>query len=174
MKFSTRARYGLRMMVELTREVKKTDLVQLNKLAQITGLSENYLAQLAMSLKNAGLVIGVSGKNGGYRLARPASEIRVGEVVSAVIGPINLTDCAAEPQICLYSSFCATRLVWSLATHRVNETLNEFTLADLADEKWMERMQKQYKMVPHMFPDKIMQDLPDDAPSGCPAFDVGE
>jgi Rrf2 family protein len=169
MKFSTRARYGLRMMVELTREVKKAELVQLNKLAHITGLSENYLAQLAMPLKNGGLIIGVSGKHGGYKLGRPAGEIRVSDVVDAVIGPISLTDCSASPHLCLYSSFCATRLVWSLATHRVNETLHEFTLADLADEKWMERMQQKHQTVPQMFPDRIMQDISDGAPQGCPA-----
>ena len=108
MKFSTKARYGLRMMVELARELKKDKLVQLGKIAKITGLSENYLAQLAIPLKNNGILLGISGKNGGYRLAKPSDQIKIGEIIRAVGGPVSLTDCVANPEICMNSSFCET------------------------------------------------------------------
>ena len=70
MKLSTRARYGLRIMVELARELQSNELVHLGKIARITGLSRNYLSQLAISLKNASLIVGVSGKKGRDALPR--------------------------------------------------------------------------------------------------------
>jgi Rrf2 family protein len=156
MKFSTRARYGLRMMVELGRELKKKDLVHLGKIARITGLSDNYLAQLAMSLKNNGLLIGVSGKKGGYRLGRPAEEIKLGEIIEAVIGPINLTECVEHPEICMNASFCESRIIWTIVSSRVLETLNEFTLADLISREWLPEMKKKYASIPLVNPDEIM------------------
>jgi len=60
------------MMIELARELKNKKLVHLRQIAEITGLSENYLAQLAIPLKNNGLLVGISGKKGGYHLSRPA------------------------------------------------------------------------------------------------------
>lgn len=168
MKFSTRARYGLRMMVELARANSGDQLTHLGKIARITALSENYLAQLAMSLKGAGLLIGVSGKNGGYRLAQPADRIKVSDVVTALIGPIGLTECITHPDICLASCFCETRLVWALVNHRVMQTLEEFTLADLIDKGWANRVRVEYQAVPYMNPDDVMRDKDDISAQGCP------
>ena len=99
------------MMVELARASNGDQLTHLGKIARITALSENYLAQLAMSLKGAGLLIGVSGKKGGYRLAHGADQIKVADVVTALIGPIGLTECVSRPDICLASCFCETRMI---------------------------------------------------------------
>ncbi len=168
MKFSTRARYGLRMMVELARANNGDELTHLGKIARITALSENYLAQLAMSLKGAGLLIGVSGKNGGYRLAHGADQIKVADVVTALIGPIGLTECVSRPDICLASCFCETRLIWALVNHRVMQTLEEFTLADLIDKNWINRVRSEYQEVPYANPDEVMRDSDDVAAQGCP------
>jgi Rrf2 family protein len=156
------------MMVELARANSGEQLTHLGKIARITALSENYLAQLAMSLKGAGLLIGVSGKNGGYRLAQAADQIKVADVVTALIGPIGLTECVAHPDICLASCFCETRLVWALVNHRVMQTLEEFTLADLIDKNWADRIRAEYRTVPYMNPDAIMRDSDDMAAQGCP------
>lgn len=156
MKFSTRARYGLRMMVEFARELKENNLVHLGRIAKITGLSENYLAQLAISLKNGGLLVGVSGKKGGYHLARPANQIRIAEIIEAVIGPINLTECVTHPEICLNSSFCETRLIWSIANYRVQEALNEYTLANLISKDWIKQTRKKYPKMTFLDPDLVM------------------
>jgi Rrf2 family transcriptional regulator, cysteine metabolism repressor len=168
MKFSTRARYGLRMMVELTRELKDKELVHLGRVAEITGLSEKYLAQLAMPLKTAGLVIGISGKMGGYQLARPANQIKVSEVIAALIGPIGVTDCVTNPTLCLTSSFCETRMVWALVNNRIQETLDEFTLADLIDKEWVEMIRKKFGNIPNMNPDQAMLSSDKNQPKGCP------
>ncbi|UCD17401.1 MAG: Rrf2 family transcriptional regulator [Candidatus Zixiibacteriota bacterium] len=168
MKIYTRARYGLRMMVELARELRKTDLVHLGKIARITGLSENYLAQLAMVLKSSGLVRGVSGKKGGYQLAKPPDRIKIREVVESVIGPINLTECVNHPEICLNSCFCEARMIWVMANARVQEVLDEYTLADLVEKEWIARLRAKYPEMHLLNPDVIMSEGSEEIRPGCP------
>lgn len=142
MKFSTRARYGLRMMVELARLQKPENLVQLKHIAKITGLSNNYLGQLAISLKDDGLLIGVSGKKGGYKLSRMPGEITLRQIIRAVQGPILATDCVANPDLCLNAEFCEARTIWVLVSEKIQEVLEEYTLADLIDKNWMRRVKE--------------------------------
>jgi Rrf2 family cysteine metabolism transcriptional repressor len=156
------------MMIEFGRESRKTDLVHLGKIAQTTGLSENYLAQLAMTLKNGGLLIGVSGKKGGYHLARPPDGIRIGEIIRAVIGPIAVTECVNHPEICLNSCFCETRMIWTIVNHRIQEALDEYTLADLIDGNWIDRTRKKYDDIPLLNPDLVLARMDKDLRSGCP------
>jgi len=168
MKFSTRARYGLRMMLELARKLQKENLVHLGRVANVTGISENYLAQLAMSLKNDGLLIGVSGKKGGYQLARPAEEITVNEIVTALIGPISVTECTCNPNLCLTSTFCETRAIWALVNSRIQKTLEEFTLADLLDSNFIQKVQSDNPDIPYLFPDRVMAEIDGNVTTGCP------
>ncbi|MBD3170372.1 MAG: Rrf2 family transcriptional regulator [candidate division Zixibacteria bacterium] len=168
MKLSTRARYGLRMMVELSRELREVELVQLGKIARITGLSENYLAQLAIPLKSSGLLIGVSGKNGGYKLSRPAASITIREIVESVIGPMNLTDCIENPDICMNSSFCETRMIWAILSGLMTETLEKYSLEDLIDKERTDEIRKEYAHMPLLYPDRIMSGAADMEESGCP------
>ena len=172
MKLSTRARYGLRMMVELSRELRKEQLVQLGKIAKITGLSENYLAQLAIPLRSNGLLIGVSGKNGGYKLSRPASSITIKEIVESVIGPMNLTDCIENPDICMNSSFCETRMIWAILSGLMTETLGKYTLEDMIDKERTSEIREEYSYLPLLDPDRIMSATDSFESSGCPAKNI--
>lgn len=169
MKLSTRARYGLRMMVELARELRKKKPVQLGRIAKITGLSENYLAQLALPLKSEGLLIGISGKSGGYQLTRPPDQIKVGEVVKAVIGPMHLTDCVNNPDICLNSSFCEARLMWSILSEAMTEILDKYTLEDLIDRDRTNSIRREYAHMPLVDPDRIMSESDQRILDGCPS-----
>ncbi len=156
MKFSTRTRYGLRLMVELTRALQQQGIVQLGQIAHVTGISLNYLAQLTMPLKSAGLIIGVSGKKGGYVLARGAAEISVSDVVTAVQGPVGLTDCVNNPDVCLNSSFCEARMVWVVASHHMTEILRSVSLADMVSRQWKEEMKKKYEYIPLLDSDSYL------------------
>lgn len=167
MKLSTRARYGLRMMVELARALRKEKLVRLRQIARITGLSENYMAQLAMSLRNDGLLIGVSGKKGGYRLAREPRQISVKDIVQAVQGPIGLTDCTIHPELCLNAPFCEARMVWVLANYRLLEVFESLTLADMIDKDFMKNTRKKHPDKKLLNPDKVM--ATDSFIMSCPA-----
>jgi len=161
MKFSTRARYGLRLMMELARELKKHDPVHLGHVASITGLSTNYLAQLAMPLKNSGLLHGISGKKGGYRLGRPADKISVRGILEAVQGPIGLTDCSNHPELCLNCSFCEARMIFVIATHKMVEVFDRTTLADLMDKDWKREVYDEFSHIPLLQPDKYLAENAD-------------
>jgi len=179
MKFSTRARYGLRIMVELAKALRNDRLVHLGRIAKITGLSENYLAQLAISLKNNGLLIGISGKKGGYHLARPAADIKIGDIIQAVNGPVIITDCVTHPDICLNSSFCESRAIWTLIYDSAEKVMNEFTLADLIDKGWLAAIRARYPMLALLNPDTVMLEAPWRAENqainepGCPGLESG-
>ena len=144
MKLSTKARYGLRMMVEMARELKNADLVRIGKIAGITGLSENYLAQLAIPLKKNGLLVGVSGKNGGYHLSRPAEKISLYDIIHSVLGNTHLVECVGNPSICLNSSFCEARLIWVLLGDNISSTLKKFTIADMINKEFGDGLRKSY------------------------------
>lgn len=170
MKVSTRARYGLRMMIELARELKKEDIVQLGKIAKITHLSEKYLAQLAISLKKAGLIVGVSGKKGGYLLGRQPENIKIGEIVDAMTGQIGLTDCVSNPEICLNYSFCEARIIWTILSGRISEILDKFTLADMLNKNYLDGIRREYSRMPLLNPDLILAETEIDMPDSCPSL----
>ena len=79
MKFSTRDRYALRLMVELAN--RPNDLIPLKDISDKQRISLKYLEQIVTPLAKAGLVSSVRGAQGGYRLARPAGEITSGEIL---------------------------------------------------------------------------------------------
>jgi len=132
------------MMVELARLQKTERLVQLRRIAEITGLSNNYLAQLAISLKDNGLLVGISGKKGGYQLSRSPEQITISEIIKAAQGPIFATDCVVNPDLCLNADRCEARTIWALMTHKMQEAMEEYTLADLIDPAWMTNVRESH------------------------------
>ena len=132
MKLSTRARYALRMMVEIAKQTNGDEKVSLSQVAKSSGLPRRYLEQLAISLKNASLITGISGKGGGYILAKSPEEIRIGQIIEAAIGPINIVECVLTPEMCLKSDLCNCRRIYHRINDRITEVLDDFSLADVA------------------------------------------
>jgi Rrf2 family cysteine metabolism transcriptional repressor len=101
-------------------------------------LPTDYLAQLFMPLQAAGLVEGVKGPGGGYRLARDPARIRAGDVFRAVEGPVAVVYCTLpcpdEGPECSRVDRCVTHLLWNRVSDAVTEVLDSVTLRDLADE----------------------------------------
>ena len=95
MQLSTKGRYAVMAMTELARRegARATPLAQI---AQRQQISQAYLEQLFARLRRRGLVLSVRGPGGGYRLARPAGELSVADVVTAVDEPLRATRCAGE------------------------------------------------------------------------------
>jgi Rrf2 family protein len=145
MKLSSRAKHGVRLAIEVARRGSRDKPVSLSEVARVTGLSDKFLEQLALSLRSHSLIRGVSGRKGGYLLTRPAREITVGEVLRAVIGPIDITDCAEDPPICMSAEFCECRLLWVLLRDKLNNLLDAYTLADLISEDWVEFVRKEIR-----------------------------
>ena len=135
MKLNTRARYAVRAMIQIAQHSDAGKPVNLTEIAKTTSVSKRYLEQLVIPLKNASLVRGVSGKEGGYLLARSADEIRVGDIVEALIGPINIVDCVADPDHCMKTEWCECRPLYLLLNRRIRDAFNSFTLADLAEHR---------------------------------------
>jgi Rrf2 family protein len=165
LKISTRARYGLRLMIELARGTKSEKLMHLGRVGQITGISESYLAQLAIPLKKTGLMVGVSGKKGGYHLGRPAEEITIADIVEAMIGHISLTECSSNPSVCLNAEFCEARVVWSLMSDCMNNILASHTLANLLDRDHLGLLKEQLEVPANALPADAFDS---DVSGGCP------
>ena len=132
MKLSTRARYALRMMVEIAKQANGDEKVSLSQVAKSSDLPRRYLEQLAIGLKNASLITGISGKAGGYILAKSPKKIRIGQIIEAVIGPINIVECILSPEMCIKADYCDCRWIYKRINERITEVLNDFSLADLA------------------------------------------
>jgi Rrf2 family protein len=133
---STRGRYALRAMVDLAQH-SKNGPVPRQDIAKRQALSADYVAQLFRRLQGAGLVQGVKGPGGGYRLARERARITAGEIVRAVEGPVGLVHCVlpdrdGEPT-CDRIDHCTTHSLWKQLSEAVTDVLDSVTLQDLAD-----------------------------------------
>jgi len=141
MLFSTKAEYGVRLMVELGRRAGSGPDAEPISLAAVAGaetLPLAYLEHLVAKLRDAGLVGSVRGAHGGYRLARPASEISMREVVEALEGPIAPMECFHSERegrvLCsheLDDGACATKLLWTRVHGGVTRALATTSLAEL-------------------------------------------
>jgi len=138
-RLNTRARYALRMMLDIAKNGRDGRPVPLRDVAARTDISRGYLEQLALALRNARLLRGVQGRGGGFRLTRDPGAITLGEIIEAASGPISLVDCIETPDACLRSPYCECRLVYALIDRRIAEVLHGFTLADLLDPAWIRR-----------------------------------
>ena len=133
--FSTKGEYGVRLMVQLARHFGSGP-ASLSAISADEDLPRAYLEQLAMSLRDAGLVISTRGARGGYELARPPADIHMGEVLRALEGPIAPMICATEdPEhalLCDRSAKCTVNVLWVRVRDAITGTLDAMTLADLA------------------------------------------
>ena len=128
------------MMLEIARLGGEETPVSLATVSGRSHLSRGYLEQLALGLRNAGLLRGVCGKQGGYRLGRHPDEITIGQIIEAAIGPVNIVECVGDPLSCLRCDFCECRPVYVLMNRRISEVLNGFTLAQMLDPRWVRSM----------------------------------
>jgi len=134
-KVSTRGDYASRALLSLALHAEDLGPTSVRDIAERTGLPQPYLEQILLALKGAGLVRSKRGVGGGYVLARPASEITLGEIVSAVDGPIVAGDFGAPHQngACDHEGQCVLLTVWSEVGEHMRSHLDSFTLGDMVD-----------------------------------------
>lgn len=89
------------------------------------------VSKLLKALSHAALVESFRGVNGGYRLARPASEISLAEIVEALEGPIGMTECSVGEGQCDRESQCGVRGSWQLVNNVLDNALRAVSLADM-------------------------------------------
>ena len=128
---SSRGRYALRVMVDLA-ERDANGYTAMREIAQRQEISLKYLEKILPSLVSGGLIEGVHGKGGGYRLKRPPEEITAWEILRLSEGdlaPASCLSCDADP--CSRTAECRTRPMWDRLNEIVTRYLDGVTLADL-------------------------------------------
>lgn len=98
---------------------------------QHTGLPDATVRKLLRLLVDAGLVSSRRGLKGGYRLSREADRISVAELISAIEGPIGVTECSQPDDHCSLSADCGQRANWNVINDLINRQLATITLADM-------------------------------------------
>src|SRR5688572_26248243 len=135
--FTTKAEYGVRLLVELGRHYEDGSPVSLKAIAEAEGLPLAYLERIVALLKKAGLVESTRGAHGGYRLARPAEAIRMDEAVLALEGAVAPMSCFVDDRpgagrvLCSHhddGELCATKFLWMRVQGGVNDALHRTTL----------------------------------------------
>ncbi len=130
MKLSTRGKYGLYAMYYLAGH-KDEGPQSLQNVAS-AGIPRQYLEQLLGNLRRAGLVQSVRGSRGGYLLARDPATITVLDVIDAMEGPLELSECMADESACSRACQCPVRHTWQKLTDSINRELAGITLGDMA------------------------------------------
>jgi Rrf2 family protein len=108
--------------------------VPLPEIAAGEGIPGPFLERILARLRENGLVRATRGVAGGYQLARPPGAIAVGDVVTALEGPLSLVGCVPDDGGCDRVDSCASRVVWRRLDSAISGALNSITLEDLTRE----------------------------------------
>ena len=135
MKLSTRAKYGLKALIDLGLYSEK-EAVSLQSIAGRQNISVSYLEQLMALLKKAGLVKSVRGAAGGYFLGRPAEEISVADIVRVLEGGLVAATCPVTVGDggCQGSDLCVAKLVWKRINDSITDAVDTLMLSELIEE----------------------------------------
>lgn len=107
------------------------EILSANELAEQAGLESPTVSKILKPLAQAGLVSGLRGVRGGYRLARGADEITLIEIVEAMEGPLAITECSQDHSQCGIAHQCGVRSNWRLINDVVADALRGVTLAQM-------------------------------------------
>lgn len=133
MKLSTKGRYGLKAMFELSLK-QNSGPVPLKYIAKKQNISDQYLEQIFSALKKSGLVKSVRGAQGGYLLAKEPKDITVGNILIVLEGPVSLSNCLLDEDICENSNICVTKVVWEKIKKGIEDVIESITLQDMIDD----------------------------------------
>ena len=128
---STKGRYALRVMIDLA-EHSDGKTIPLKEIAERQAISKKYLEIIVKDLVNGKMVIGVSGKGGGYRLARKPEEYSIGEIIELMEGSPATVACLADGAVpCPRADLCETLPLWREYDQLVHDFLFGKKLSDL-------------------------------------------
>lgn len=128
MKLSTKSRYGLRVLLQIAIDSEKKRIVTGRELARRQEISEPYLEQIMIPLKNSGTISTVRGCRGGYRLKKPPSEITVLSVIEIFEGDLHLVRCRDSHSPCPRHEYCITSKIWMELTESIREKADSINL----------------------------------------------
>lgn len=131
MRLSTKGRYAVTAMMDLA--IHEQDKpVTLAEISVCQGISLSYLEQLFAKLRKNGLVEGVRGPGGGYRLASPSDQITIAQVISAVDEEVDVKRCRGNED-CQNGERCLTHDLWEDLSKQLYDFLDGITLANFAN-----------------------------------------
>lgn len=134
LRLSTKGQYAVRAIVSLACHSGENP-VTLKDISFEEGISLSYLEQLFVKLRKGKIVKSVRGPGGGYVLAKPASSISVGEIITVVEEPMNPVACLDDDSAgCERSTRCTTQRVWKCLADKITEFLNSVSIEDLSRE----------------------------------------
>lgn len=130
MMLTTKGKYGLRAVIEIATH---EEAVSVSSIALKQHISEGYLEKLIALLKKAGIVNSVRGAQGGYVLAKAATDISVGDVLRALEGNLNPIGCALidDSVSCEGEETCVTKYVWKRISDSISEAVDHLMLSEL-------------------------------------------
>lgn len=128
MRLSTKGRYAVTAMLDLAINDSEGP-VTLAEISQCQGISLSYLEQLFAKLRSNGLVLGVRGPGGGYRLGKPADKISIADIIRAVDESLDVRRCEGTKD-CQDGDRCLTHELWNELSDRLEKFLDGITLAD--------------------------------------------
>lgn len=137
MKLTAQEEYGLRCLITVARRAPEpeSEAISIRDIAEAEGLSLDYAAKLMRVLRQGQLVTSERGAQGGYRLARPAEEMMLSEVLRVLDTPLFSSEfCGAhagQADHCVHSQGCAMRPVWSAIQGAVDAVCSRFSVRDL-------------------------------------------
>jgi Rrf2 family transcriptional regulator, cysteine metabolism repressor len=136
MKISTKGEYGIRAMIELAHRYGQ-GYVQSAQIAAARDVPENYLYQLLITLRKAGLLRSRRGPQGGHMLSRPPDRISLAEVVVALEGPLAPVACVQDSIVhdCAFWETCVVRDVWQRVTDATRQILEDTSFEDLVERE---------------------------------------
>ena len=132
MMISTRGRYALRVMIDLAEHAGE-GYISMKSVAERQRISPKYMEKITPVLVEAGLLTGIHGKGGGYKLARAPKDCNVGEILRLTEGslaPVSCLECGTDG-VCNHTADCRTFPMWNELNNRINDYLNSVSLADL-------------------------------------------
>ncbi|MFN4263945.1 MAG: Fe-S cluster assembly transcription factor [Thioalkalivibrionaceae bacterium] len=138
MKLSTKGRYAVTAMLDLAIH-DRVGPVTLSDISQCQGISLSYLEQLFAKLRRSGLVEGVRGPGGGYRLARRPDQISIASIITAVDESVDVTRCKGHED-CQDGERCLTHELWNDLSQQLYSYLDGLTLADFSNRPEVQRV----------------------------------
>ena len=135
MKITAQEEYGLRCLLQVAVLTAKNELASLDDIANAEHITSDYAAKLLTVLRQVNLIESVRGKNGGYKLSRPAEKIYLDEVIRSLSGELFETESCGQftgnDSKCIHVSCCSIRSVWLSISHILFSMLKRVSLADL-------------------------------------------
>ncbi|MDR1930923.1 MAG: Rrf2 family transcriptional regulator [Treponema sp.] len=132
MKISSKGRYALEAVLYICL-LPEGEYASTRLIAERTGISDGYLEQLFIPLRQAGIVRGIRGSLGGYLPGKALNKITMGDILRAVEGPLEPVACAAPTTLCGKASVCTARHTWVDLYMTIKNCVDSIDLAKMVE-----------------------------------------